>query len=64
MTPSDYERARAGATAFLNAPRNVCLLGGHPLEVGQEIAACVICSQEGCPDCLDTHDCLDYERIQ
>jgi hypothetical protein len=40
-----------------------CLLAGHYLDEGQEIASCVICSQEGCCDCLDTHDCHDYEVI-
>lgn len=60
---TDYERARAGSTAFLNAPRNVCLLAGHTLEAGQEIAVCAICQTEGCVDCLDSHDCTDYERI-
>jgi hypothetical protein len=39
----------------------VCLLGGHRLDMGAEIAQCAICDQKGCPDCLDSHDCKDHE---
>ena len=67
QTMDFYETARLNARRFLAepnpAPKLRCLLAGHDLDGDQEIAACVICSQEGCVDCLDTHDCHDYDVI-
>lgn len=40
----------------------VCMLAGHQLEPGQEIAQCAVCDQKGCPDCLDSHDCKDFDK--
>jgi hypothetical protein len=61
----DYTAAREAASRYLkdNQKPTVCLLAGHIVKPGEEIAYCALCKQQGCPDCLDSHECEDYMEI-
>jgi hypothetical protein len=62
---TDYTAARESARRYLKATRKptVCLLAGHILKPGEEIAYCALCQASGCVDCLDSHLCEDYMEI-